>query len=464
MIPIEIRNGVKLLKRQGESLREISRLLKLSRNAVRRILREKEREQPPSPPCDAATLARLEEAFRRVRGNGVRVQEVLASESGLQVPYSTLTRWIREAELRDPPRRSGEYHQAPGEEMQHDTSPHRVVLSGKTVSAQCAGLTLAYSRRLFFQYYPRFTRFEAKQFLLEAARFNDGSCPRCIIDNTSVVVVAGSGPEAVIAPEMVAFARALGFAFSAHHIEHPDRKGRIERPFAWIEKNFLAGRSFIDFDDLNRQALAWCREVANQKPKRVLGMSPEAAYVLEKPHLTSLPRVLPPVYEVLERVVDLYGYVSVDTNRYSAPERLVGRSVGVHKHPAEIVVYHRGSEICRHRRLTGERDARHTLPGHHPTPTRASRAPALEEQLLRGHHPSLERYAAALKQRAYGRGVRALRRLLELKRTYPSGPFLAAIDEALRFGLFDLQRLETLILKQVAGDFFNLESDRDEDA
>jgi transposase len=464
MIPIEIRNGVRLLKAQGQSLREISRLLKVSRNAVRRILREKDGERAPSPPCDAAVLARLEEAFKRARGNGVRVQELLASENGLNVPYSTLTRWIREAELRDPPKRSGEYHQAPGEEMQHDTSPHRVVLSGKTVSAQCAGLTLAYSRRLFFQYYPRFTRFEAKQFLLEAARFNDGSCPLCIIDNTSVVVVAGSGPEAVIAPEMVAFARALGFAFSAHHIEHPDRKGRIERPFAWIEKNFLAGRSFADFDDLNRQAFAWCREVANQKVKRVLGMSPEAAYVMEKPHLRPLPRVLPPVYEVLERVVDLYGYVSVETNRYSAPERLVGRAVGVHKHPSQIVVYHRGSEICRHPRLVGQRDARHTLPGHHPTPTRASRAPALEEQLLRGHHPSLERYAAALKQRAYGRGVRALRRLLELKRTYPSGPFLAAIDEALRFGLFDLQRLETLILKQVAGDFFNLDSSRDEDA
>jgi transposase len=464
MIPIEIRNGVRLLRSQGQSLREISRLLRLSRNAVRRILREKDGERTPSPPCDAATLARLEEAFRRARGNGVRVKELLASEIGLNVPYSTLTRWIREAQLRDPPRRSGEYHQAPGEEMQHDTSPHRMMLSGKAVSAQCAGLTLAYSRRLFVQYYPRFTRFEAKHFLLEGVRFNDGSCPLCIIDNTSVLVVAGSGPEAVIAPEMTAFARALGFGFRAHHIEHPDRKGRIERPFAWVERNFLAGRSFVDFDDLNRQALTWCREVANQKVKRVLGMSPEAAYVLEKPHLKPLPRVLPPVYEVLERVVDLYGYISVDTNRYSVPERLVGRAVSVHKHSAEIVIYHRGSEIARHPRLVGQRAARHTLPGHHPTPTRASRGPALEEQLLSGGHASLERYAAALKQRAYGRGVRALRRLLELKRTYPSGPFLAAIEQALRFGLFDLQRLETLILKQVAGDFFNLDSERDEDA
>ena len=438
-------------------------MLKLSRNAVRRILREKDGERAPSPPCDAAVLARLEEAFRRARGNGVRVQELLASESGLNVPYSTLTRWIREAQLRDPPRRSGEYHQGPGEEMQQDTSPHRPVLSGKAVTAQCTALALAYSRRLFFQYYPRVTRFEAKHFLLEAVRFNDGSCPFCIIDNTSVIVVAGSGPEAVFAPEMVAFARTLGFAFRAHRIGDSDRKGRIERPFSWIERNFLAGRSFVDFDDLNRQALIWCREVANQKVKRVLGMSPEAAYVLEKPYLTPLPPVLPPVYEVLERVVDLYGYVSVDTNRYSVPERLVGQGVSVHKHPAEIVIYHRRNEIARHPRLTGERDARHTLPGHHSTPMRADRGPALEEQLLRGDHPSLERYAAALKQRAYGRGVRALRRLLELKRTYPAAPFLAAIEEALRFGLFDLQRLETLILKHVAGDFFNL-GDRDDNA
>jgi Mu transposase, C-terminal domain len=155
---------------------------------------------------------------------------------------------------------------------------------------------------------------------------------------------------------------------------------------------------------------------------------------------------------------------SVDTNRYSVPERLVGQAVSAHKHPSEIVIYHRGCEITRHPRLIGQRDARHTLPGHHPTPTRANRSPALEAQLQRGGHPSLERYAAALKQRAYGRGVRALRRLLELKRTYPSGPFLAAVDQALRFGLFDLQRLETLILKHVAGDFFNLESVRDEDA
>jgi hypothetical protein len=59
--------------------------------------------------------------------------------------------------------------------MQHDTSPHRLELDGKADAARCAALVLAYSRRLFVQYSPAFTRFEAKHFLLEAVRFMDGS-------------------------------------------------------------------------------------------------------------------------------------------------------------------------------------------------------------------------------------------------------------------------------------------------
>ena len=64
-----------------------------------------------------------------------------------------------------------------------------------------------------------------------------------------------------------------------------------------------------------------------------------------------------------------------------------------------------------------------------------------------------------LKQRAPGRGVSRLRRLLELKRTYPTEPFLAAVKQALHYGLVDLVRLERLILEKVAGDFFHLDDE-----
>ena len=46
-------------------------------------------------------------------------------------------------------------------------------------------------------------------------------------------------------------------------------------------------------------------------------MSPEAAYVLEKPYLRPLPAHLPPVYRAFTRIVDVEGYAYLDTNRYS---------------------------------------------------------------------------------------------------------------------------------------------------
>ena len=192
-------------------------------------------------------------------------------------------------------------------------------------------------------------------------------------------------------------------------------------------------------------------------------MSAEAAYLIEKPFLQPLPGVLPPVYELLERVVDLYGYVAVDSNRYSVPERLVGQSVTVYKHPAAIDVHHRGLCVATHPRLIGQRDAKRTAPGHHRIPERAPRAPGIEAQLLQDP-PQLEAYARALKQRGHGRGVRALQRLVELQRTYPRPAFAAAVKQAAHYGLYDLGRLEKLILQHVAGEFFALGADGDDDA
>ncbi len=471
MIKPEIQSAVRTLYLQKQhSLREITRALKLSRNTVRRILRTLESAQKNS--TQAAEQPRpgprvpegLEERFTRAKGNVVRLQQLLQSERGETVPYSTLTRWVREAQLRQPPQRCGEYIFQPSEEMQTDTSPHRVTVGQKTLTAQCAALILAYSRRLYVQYYPRFGRLEAKHFLLEAVRFMDGACARCVIDNSSVILAGGAGEDAIIAPEMQAFARTLGFTFMAHRLGDPDRKGRIERAFSWIETNFLPGRTFRDFADLNAQALTWCCEVANAKPKRSLGMSPEAAYVLEKPYLKPLPQALPPVYEVIERVADLSGFVSVDTNRYSVPDRLIGQAVSIYRYPAELQIFHRGQLIATHPRILDRRDAKQILPQHHPRLVRAARNARPEEPLLRAAHPLLDRYVSELTDRDRSGATRpaqprrALKRLLEIKRTYPHEAFLAALEQALRFGLFDLGRLEALVLKYVSGEFFALDN------
>lgn len=404
------------------------------------------------------------ELLVRCKGNAVRVQELLRDEHGCNIAYSSLTRLVREAGLRPEQKkgRAGAYEFGPGEEMQHDTSPHRVILAGKKVAAQCAGLVMAYSRRLFIQYYPSFTRFEAKIFLTDAFRFMDGTCPRCIIDNTSVIVAAGSGPDAQIAPEMERFGAVFDVRFRAHAVGDADRKARIERQFSYVEGNFLAGRSFDDWRDLNAQAKAWCINVANHKYKRSLGMSPEQAYVLEKPRLQVLPPYVPPAYKPMHRLCDVEGYVTVDTNRYSVPERLMGKRLEVHKSWDHIQVYFGRRKAAHHRRVIDNRGVRITAPGHHAPKgrARARQGPCAEQQALTGHCELLDRYVAELRKRTSGRAVRAMRMLLELKRTYPEDAFIKALQEAARYGLYDLSRLEQMILSHVAGDFFCIEDDQ----
>ena len=461
MISYETQQAILTLKEKGHSLREISRILKVSRNTVRRALREKAAKPAREKPEQQAVIDLLAPLYRRCKGNAVRIQEVLQEEYGIEIAYSSLTRLIRQQELRAPKKRSGFYTFGPGTEMQHDTSPHRLKLGNKTVTAQCASLILAYSRYWFFQYYPVFTRFEAQAFLHEAFRFMDGTCPRCVIDNTSVLLAGGSGANAVIAPKMEAFVEPFGVEFFAHAIDHADRKARVEKAFAYAEGNFLAARDFRDWTDLNAQARAWCQERANTKPKRDLGMSPQAAYVIEKPYLQPLPPYIPPVNQILYRGVDTQGFVHLDTNKYSVPDRYLGKPVAVHKRPERVLLFYKQTLIADHPRLIGQRNARHRIEGHHRDlhRGRTRKGPSPQEQALSGQDPLLDHYVAALKQRSPGRGASKLRRLLALQRTYPAGPFLAAVEQALQYGLFDLARLERLILERVADDFFHLDED-----
>ena len=70
---------------------------------------------------------------------------------------------------------------------------------------------------------------------------------------------------------------------------------------------------------------------------------------------------------------------------------------------------------------------------------------------------------AGLKRHCNGSGVFGMRRLLRLVRDYPREPLVSAITTADQYGLYDLDRLERMILRQIANDYFVVPSDRDND-
>jgi hypothetical protein len=204
MISVQNKETILALYKAANGIRQISRLMNISRNTVRRVIKGEHSSKIDRTTRYEHLLPLVREHFHFCKGNVVRIREFLNETYGHDVPYSTLTRLVREMQLKEgkKKRRAGEYHFDPGEETQHDTSPHRLKIGNKELTAQCASLTMGYCKKVFIQYYPRFTRFEAKVFLTEAFIYMAGTCERCIIDNTSVIVAQGSGPDATITPEM----------------------------------------------------------------------------------------------------------------------------------------------------------------------------------------------------------------------------------------------------------------------
>ena len=453
------RTTILQLHAQGVSKREIARVLNLSRGTVRKVLRANSTTVPTLTRAEKAEPYRQQilELIDTCKGNLVRVQEELAV-CGAQLSYSTLTAFCRRHGINQAPVvPAGHYDFPPGQELQHDTSPHEVLLAGKRRKVQTASAVLCYSRLLFFQMYPTFQRFDCKVFLTEALRYCGGVPQRVMIDNTHVVVLRGSGREMVPVAEMAAFAERFGFRFLAHERGDANRSARVERPFWFIERNFLAGRTFTSWQDLNQQARQWCDKV-NATYKKHLRAVPRELFVLERRALRPLPVWVPEVYRLQERMVDIEGYVALHSNRYSVPLAWIGRRVEVRETKDKVEIQLDARNLVTHQRVAEAEHQRVLLAEHRPPRGQGQPRPDPhpEEQLILKVVPEIADYVAALKQRSPKLVALALRQLLRLVRDYPRQPLLAAVREAARYGLYDLDRVERMILRRVARDYFLL--------
>jgi len=467
MLDQGMRTAILKLKQQGHSIRGIARALRLSRGAVRDVLRSGTEIVPTLVREEKAMPYRdqILELYPRCKGNLVRVHEELIA-SGARLSYQALTAFCRRQGIGHQPKEPvGEYHFSLGQEMQHDTSPHRAEIGGQLRPVQTASLVFCYSRMLFFELFPNFTRFECKVFLTDALQYLQGACKTCMIDNTHVVVLRGTGREMVPVPEMAAFAERYGFHFQAHEKGDAQRSARVERNFRYIDTNFLAGRSFKDWDDANRQAREWCDKV-NDKFRDDLKASPRELFAVEQPHLKPLPLWVPPVYLLHHRLVDVQGYVTIDTNHYSVPNDLIGRQVEVRQTKEQMEIYRGPRLIATHRRVLEPTGRKYRLPEHRyqrgqATP-RADSTP--EEKILLEKLPEVAEYLQAFKKRYPGHYTTPwLRRLLQMVNDYPRQLLLEVLETARQYGLFDLERVEKLILRKVALEHFQINPRGDDD-
>lgn len=458
------RSAILRLHAEGHGTRAIADVLGVSRGAVKTVLRVGHAAVPPLARVERAEpyRAQILELLASCKGNLVRVHEEIV-RGGAALSYTALTAFCRRHEIGHAPIvPAGRYDHQPGEEMQHDTSPHVAKIAGKERRVQTASLVLCHCRMIFAQCYPRFSRFECKVFLTDGLEYFGGACARAMIDNTHVVVLSGTGQRMVPVPEMVSFGERFGFVFAAHEVGDADRSGKVERPFHYIENNFFAGRAFSDFADLNAQLRAWS-DRANATHKKHLHASPRELFVTERAAMKPLPIHVPEVYALHHRIVDTEGYLNLHRNRYSVPYRLIGRSLEVRESKDKVDIFDGPRLVATHRRVLEMegalvKDAAHRPKRGEGVPMR--RVLSGPEQKIGERLPTGAAYVSLLRKRGRG-SVRDLRWLLRMIDEYPRDAMSAALDEALAFGMTDLDRLERMVLRRVAHDYFVLPRRRD---
>lgn len=454
MIAADTRKAVFLLHQEGMPVREIARRLHLGRNTVRTVIAhagEVPRPASPTPPVDPDLLRRL---YEQCQGYVQRVYEKLQEEHGQSIKYSTLTRWLRQLGINQPPAstRCERVPDEPGAEMQHDTSPYTVLLNGVPTKVQASLLYLRYSKRRYLQFYRNFNRFRMKCFLHRALLHWGYAAKICVIDNTNLARWRGLGARAVMVPEMACFATLRGFTFLCHGPNHPDRKAGEERSFHTVETNFLPGRSFSDLADLNHQALEWSTARMEQRPQGKAGLIPAQAFEHERNFLQALPPHLPAPYLLLERSVDEYGFVAIEANYYGMPGTGRGE-VQVLRYENHIQIQQLGRSVIEYPLVPeGLRNQIRRPPGEAPTrhqPRHRQHASHEEEKRLRALDPAVGAYVDFLLATPGLQRHQCLRQLLALSQRMTPELFVRSVQRAHRYRIHELKTLERIAILQL---------------
>ena len=451
MIDPDKRKAIYLLHLEGMSLRSISRRLRVSRKTVRRVIEQK--GQMPAvvhlvkKPIDEQLLRDLyHKCDRRIQ----RMHEILTEEHKIQVSYPTLTRRLRQLGISTPAlQRCDRVPDQPGLEMQHDTTLYTLLIGGQRLRLVASVLYLRYSKRRYLKFYRAFDRFKMKCFLHQGLMFWGYAADQCIIDNTNLARLRGLGKNAVIVPEMAAFAREHGFQFICHERGHANRKAGEERSFFTVITNFLAGRDFKDMEDLNQQAFQWSTERMDNRPQGNAGLIPAVAFEHERNYLIPLPPYLPAPYRDHDRDIDQYGYVAFDANFYWIPGTGRG-SVKVLEYGDRLKIYQNREFLIEYPLPPAGVKNQLISPQGQPPPRyrpKNRRRPTDEEQKrLRAIAQPVGAYLDfALKTKGLARHL-FLRKLFALSRKMTSELFLKTIQRAHKYQITDFETIERIAL------------------
>jgi transposase len=453
----DLGNEIVLQHRGGSSMRSIARRLGISRHYVARVLSVHEQARtegasalPQPAKKRVSQLDEYEQALQQLLRRypditAVRMHEELRKLK-FRGGYGVVKRRLRELRGRASHEFVRRFETEPGMQAQMDYSTYTIDFASEgRRRVHLFSYLLGYSRRQYLRFV------ESQDFTttirehVRAFEYFGGVAATCLYDNMKVVVTHYDDCEPLYNARFLGFATHYGYRPVACRPRRSQTKGKVERPFDYVEKNLLCARTFQSLEHLNEVTAWWLREVADIRLHRETRQRPIDRFQDEVAHLFALPAHPYDTAEVVYRCVSAEGLVAYCQNRYSVPWRYIGLTLPVRVTDTEVIVYGPNIEqIARHpllpRGAAGQISRRQE---HQPVDDSQKKYEMLKTRFTQ-LGAMAERFFDGLVKRQRNAKAEAFK-ILALLETYRRDDLLAALERAVRFGAYSRSAIERIV-------------------
>ncbi len=450
-------NSVIYQYNQGWSIRRLGREYHCGRKRILRILGENERRRtqgmncPKSPRVYPCKLDPYKEHIQDLlqKFGGITTQRIYEQilEKGYPGKISMVEVYVSKI-------RTSRSHPvircvetAPGQRAAHDWSEYMIEFTsseGREHKVTFFSYILSYSRRQYIEVVEDKIQRTLFECLVHAFMYFDGAAREIRSDNQKVCVDRWECGQPIFNRHYLGFASHYGFRPLTIHPRRPTENLKVERPFYYLETNFLNGRRFRNKNDLKEQLRSWLTQVNDVRVHRTTRRRPIDMFVDEVPCLLPLPTTHYDTSLIVYRVVNQESCVHYQGYNYYVPGDYLFKSCPLRVTSDQVIIYSHDFKLLISHPLA-EKGATGRYIGLPPTYTHG-RVLKLSEvkQRLSAMGQVMETYAQKLILQKKD-PTAALNALLALKVHYFTEDILKAISRAMDHGVYDVKTIERFL-------------------
>jgi transposase len=442
MIPVEAWTTIRYLHAQGKSIRSIARQVHVARNTVRAALRDVNPpaySRPPRPnPKLAPFLAQIDKMVLQDRFIGSRVLRELVAQ-GYDGGPTALYDYLRSLKAATASvGATARFETPPAQQGQFDASPYTISVGAGVCKVHVFCLILAYSRRKF--YWPSLDETQVSTFeALEAGLHYFGGAPKqLLVDNARTLVSVPDPARFAWNRHFLELCGHYGIEPHACQPGRPQTKGKVERPFFYLEQHFIKGHTWASFDDFARSLADFAAEELDHLVHSTTGEQPVIRFEAERELLTPLPpRPFVGTLELM-RKVSSDCLISYEGSRYSVPWPYSAKQVWLRPSQGlRLSIRNQQGEVVARHALATRKGSSVIDPAHYDgLRSQVPRTRQLVEREFLRLYPDHLWFVEALFIQRRNNGLQHLRAILGLAQHYTPETLLAAFARAKEYNTY----------------------------